>query len=146
MPMGIWEKPDTEEVRQRIAALKELGHSGEPEKHSRRALENKETYGLLYEKTARKLLGLGQTRFRRMVLPDRWVVNPAYSTAPKIPVYDPRWLVIVKQALDRKDKLFLQQLEQFTAKRRAKLDDEVRERYAVFIREARRWNERFSDQ
>ena len=47
------------EVRDaRIAALKALGHSGEPEKHSRNVLRWLKNFGLVYEKTAARLLGV----------------------------------------------------------------------------------------
>lgn len=141
MKMSPWKTPNNPEVQERIAALKALGHSGEAERHSRRALQTRETYGLVYEKTARALLkSLSKTRFRELVLPDRFVANPAYSTAPKVPVYDPRWLMTVRNLIASNNEPALTSLRNFTAERRNRLDAEVSSGYADFVARAKLWN------
>jgi hypothetical protein len=138
--MKSWSIPNSTEVQERIAALQALGHTGEAEKHSRRALQSKETYGLVYEKTARALLGdLSQKRFRELVLPDRWIGNPVYSTAPRVPVYEPRWLLAVREMIESNNAPALDHLREFTAARRKALDDEIRAGYAEFFARAKRW-------
>lgn len=55
----------------RTGALRSLGHSGEPEKQSGGLLRRGDNVGLVYEKTARALVGgLSQKDFRATVLPD----------------------------------------------------------------------------
>ncbi len=130
------------EVRDaRVAALKALGHSGEPEKHSRNVLRWLKNFGLVYEKTAARLLGVSVARLRRLVLPEDWIPNPAYSTAPRVPIYDPRTLLLIKQFVE-KDPSLAKSGRASVMLARAQIDAEVREEYGAFISRARFWNER----
>lgn len=125
--MHPWKVPDNETVQARIRALKEMGHSGEAERHSRRALQTQETYGLVYEKTALKLLShLSRTRFRALVRPDGWVANPVYRTAPKVPVYDPRQLLTVLSSAEANDEPALATRRERIARERRTIDAKIR--------------------
>lgn len=125
----------------RIAALKGLGHSGEPEKHSRNQLRWLKNRGLVYEKTAAKLLGITVLRLRRLVLPDRWITNPAYRTAPNVPVYDPRTLLVIKQLVIDHGEALLEHGRTSVIAARAELDEGVREGYAEFRERAQSWKD-----
>jgi hypothetical protein len=54
---------------------------------------------MVYERTANALLGVSVTKFRRLVLPVDWVPNPKFSTAPSVPLYDPRVLLETRSFL-----------------------------------------------
>jgi hypothetical protein len=145
MSMKKTEKEGAALIRdKRVAALRSLGHSGAPEAHNRGLLKKLGRYGLVYENTAAKLLDLSKERFRRLVLPEEWIPNPRYSTAPKVPIYDPRTLLEIKRDLVEDPDLAARGRSS-VIDARATTDAEIREGYKQFIGRARDWRAQRSE-
>jgi hypothetical protein len=133
-------------ARARLDALRELGQpvpgdegKALPQRGPKGGLWRPlELYGLLYEKPAREILGLSQAKFRALVLPSAWVENPKYSTAPKVGVYDPLTLRVLRDLLTTKPEV-LDEQRRFVTQRRAEIDDQVHEEHTAFMQRARHW-------
>ncbi len=122
----------------RVAALRELGHSGEREKHQRGLFRSAKYYGLVYEKTAARLLGTSVAKLRNLAIPADWIVNPAFTTAPSVPIYDPRTLLETSRFLADHSE-FVDSGFDLVRKNRADTDAEVREDYREFRQRAKLW-------
>jgi hypothetical protein len=125
---------------ERVAALRALGHSGSPETHKRGLLKRLDREGLVYEKTAQKLLNVSRMRLRRLILPEEWITNPAYTTAPSVPVYDPRTLLAIKREIEQDPVLAVRGIPSVIDARMA-IDEGKRDGYRAFRSRARDWHE-----